>query len=112
MDNLAHLSCTPCRAGDAAVSATECAAFLKQLPGWQVLETPAGQRLQRVFPFADFAAALAFTNKVGALAEAAQHHPALSTEWGRVTVTWWTHAIDGLHRNDFIMAKHTDLLTS
>ena len=52
----------------------------------------------------------AFTNRVGALAEAEDHHPALLTEWGRVTVTWWTHKIRGLHRNDFIMASKTNRL--
>jgi len=69
------------------------------------------RRLERVFTFPDFAAALAFTNRVGATAEAEDHHPALLTEWGRVTVTWWTHSIKGLHRNDFIMAARTDALT-
>jgi 4a-hydroxytetrahydrobiopterin dehydratase len=70
------------------------------------------RRLERVFTFANFADALAFTNRVGALAEAAGHHPALLTEWGRVTVAWWTHKIGGLHRNDFIMARKTDALTA
>ena len=65
-------------------------------------------QLERVFTFSDFAQALAFTNKVGALAEEAGHHPAILTEWGKVTVTWWTHKIGGLHRNDFIMAARTD----
>ena len=64
--------------------------------------------LERVFQFPDFAQALAFTNRVGALAEEEGHHPALLTEWGKVTVAWWTHAIGGLHRNDFIMAAKTD----
>ena len=68
------------------------------------------RRLERAFTFSDFAAALAFTNRVGAAAEAEGHHPALLTEWGRVTVTWWTHAIRGLHRNDFVMAAKTDAL--
>ena len=56
----------------------------------------------------DFAEALEFTNDVGAIAEEEGHHPAILTEWGRVTVTWWTHKIRGLHRNDFIMAAKTD----
>jgi 4a-hydroxytetrahydrobiopterin dehydratase len=64
-----------------------------------------------VFTFNDFAGALAFTNRVGALAEAEGHHPAILTEWGKVTVTWWTHAISGLHRNDFIAAAKTDALS-
>ena len=64
------------------------------------------------YPFPDFAQALAFTQKVGELAEEERHHPALLTEWGRVTVAWWTHKIRGLHRNDFIMAAKTDRLRS
>jgi 4a-hydroxytetrahydrobiopterin dehydratase len=69
-------------------------------------------KLERVFTFKDFAEALAFTNRVGALAEAEVHHPAILTEWGRVTVTLWTHKIRGLHRNDFIMAAKVDSLTA
>src|SRR4029434_3522610 len=64
-------------------------------------------RLERLYKFSNFAEALTFTNKVGELAEAEAHHPALLTEWGRVTVAWWTHKIRGLHRNDFIMAAKT-----
>ena len=82
--------------------------LLAQLPGWSVIERDGVRQLERVFTFPDFAQALAFTNRVGALAEAQGHHPALLTEWGRVTVRWWTHAIHGLHRNDFIMAARTD----
>ena len=59
---------------------------------------------------ADFAGAIAFTNRVADLAEAEGHHPAIITEWGRVTIRWWTHAIGGLHKNDFIMAARTDKL--
>jgi 4a-hydroxytetrahydrobiopterin dehydratase len=64
--------------------------------------------LEKVYAFPDFAKALAFTNRVGELAESENHHPAILTEWGRVTITWWTHKIKGLHRNDFIMAARTD----
>jgi 4a-hydroxytetrahydrobiopterin dehydratase len=86
------------------------AALRPQIPDWQVVERDGIPRLERVFKFPNFAAALAFTDRVGALAEAEGHHPALLTEWGRVTVTWWTHKIGGLHRNDFIMAAKTDRL--
>ena len=68
------------------------------------------EELRRVFSVDDFAQALEFTKKVGELAEDEGHHPALLTEWGRTTVTWWTHKIKGLHRNDFIMAAKTDEL--
>jgi 4a-hydroxytetrahydrobiopterin dehydratase len=86
------------------------AALRPQIPDWQVVEREGIPRLERVFSFPNFATALAFTDRVGALAEAEGHHPALLTEWGRVTVTWWTHKIGGLHRNDFIMAAKTDQL--
>jgi len=84
--------------------------LLRDIPAWRVVARDGERRLERVVTFPDFAAALAFTNRVGAAAESEGHHPALLTEWGRVTVTWWTHAIGGLHRNDFIMAARTDAL--
>jgi 4a-hydroxytetrahydrobiopterin dehydratase len=82
--------------------------FVHQIPEWEVIEREGIQQLERVFKFNNFALALEFTNQVGALAEAEGHHPALLTEWGQVTVTWWTHSVRGLHPNDFIMAAKTD----
>lgn len=84
----------------------------REVSGWQLLERDGIARLERVFHFPSFADALTFTNRVGVLAEAEGHHPALPTEWGRVTVTWWTHKIGGLHRNDFIMAAKTEALAA
>jgi 4a-hydroxytetrahydrobiopterin dehydratase len=110
MSALASERCTACRPGSPMVSDVELPGLLREIPGWRVVERDGVRRLERVFTFPDFAAALAFTNRVGAAAEAEGHHPALLTEWGRVTVTWWTHAIGGLHRNDFIMAARTDAL--
>jgi 4a-hydroxytetrahydrobiopterin dehydratase len=108
--SLADERCVACRPGSPAVAGTELAALLAAVPAWSVREVDGEPRLERVFRFPDFAAALAFTNRVGALAEAEGHHPALLTEWGRVAVAWWTHAIGGLHRNDFVMAAKTDRL--
>ena len=85
---------------------------MAQLPEWQIVQQDGVDRLQRVYPFKDFVAALAFTNRVGAIAEAEGHHPLLITEWGRVTVQWWTHKIGGLHTNDFVLAAKTDALMS
>ncbi len=85
-------------------------AFQPQVAEWQLVQRDHIPRLERLFSFGNFADALAFTAKVGELAEAEAHHPALLTEWGKVTVTWWTHKIRGLHRNDFIMAAKTDQL--
>ena len=90
----------------------EIAELGPEVRDWRLLERDGIARLERVFQFASFADALAFTNRVGALAEEQGHHPALLIEWGRVTVTWWIHKIRGLHRNDFIMAAKTDALAA
>jgi 4a-hydroxytetrahydrobiopterin dehydratase len=110
VSGLAGETCVPCRGGESPVGAAEAERLRPEIPDWQIVEREGIRRLERVFSFPDFAGALAFTNRVGALAEEAGHHPALLTEWGRVTVTWWTHAIRGLHRNDFVMAARTDAL--
>jgi len=81
-----------------------------QVPEWQIKDVDGEKRLERIFKFEDFGQALAFTNKVGAIAEEQDHHPMIITEYGRVTVAWWTHVIGGLHKNDFIMAAKTDEL--
>ena len=100
----------PCHGGVPPAAEAEITHWKPQVPDWQLVERDGIRRLERVFHFPGFVEALAFTNRVGALAEAEGHHPALLTEWGRVTVTWWTHAIRGLHRNDFVMAAKTDAL--
>ena len=79
-----------------------------QMPEWAMIEEDGIPRLDRLFKFKNFAQALAFTAAVGDMAEAEGHHPRIVTEWGRVRVTWWTHKIRNLHRNDFIMAAKTD----
>lgn len=109
---LAEQKCVACRADAPRATSAEQAAHMQQLPDWQVLERASVPQLERMFKFANFAQSLEFTNRVGALAEEHGHHPALLTEWGRVTVTWWTHKIGGLHNNDFVMAAKTDLLLS
>ena len=108
MTELARGKCEPCRRGAPTVTAAEMAELTPQVPDWRVMEVDGVPRLERVFEFPDFAQALAFTNRVGEIAEEEGHHPALLTEWGRVTVNWWTHKIRGLHRNDFVMAAKTD----
>jgi 4a-hydroxytetrahydrobiopterin dehydratase len=112
MRSLSVERCVACRRDSPRVTEAEIAELRPEIPEWQLLERDGIARLERLFPFPSFADALAFTNKVGALAEEEGHHPALLTEWGRVTVTWWTHKIRGLHRNDFIMAAKTDALAS
>lgn len=108
MEQLSQQVCVPCRGGDPVLSDEEVARLLAQVPGWEAQEVDGVRRLRRLYRFKNFAQALEFTDRVGQIAEAAGHHPAILTEWGRVTVTWWTHAIKGLHKNDFIMAARTD----
>ena len=107
---LKQMKCEACRKGAPHVSEQEMAEFLPQIPQWKVFERNGIKQLERQFSFDDFAQGLEFTNRVGELAEKEFHHPSILTEWGGVTVTWWTHKIKGLHRNDFIMAAHTDEL--
>jgi 4a-hydroxytetrahydrobiopterin dehydratase len=94
------------------VTEAEIAELQPQIPAWTLVDQEDIPRLERSYRFKDFAQALAFTNKVGALAEQEGHHPAILTEYGKVAVSWWTHAIRALHRNDFIMAAKTDQLAA
>jgi 4a-hydroxytetrahydrobiopterin dehydratase len=110
METLTQMECVACSKDAPTVTDAEIAELHPQVSDWELVEVGGIKRLKRVFSVDDFAQALDFTNKVGALAEEEGHHPALLTEWGRTTVTWWTHKIKGLHRNDFIMAAKTNEL--
>ncbi len=104
------MKCVACRRGAPTVTDEEVAELHPQVREWRLVEIDGIKRLRREFAFDDFAQALACTSRVGDLAESEGHHPALLTEWGKTTVSWWTHKIRGLHRNDFIMAAKTDRL--
>ena len=108
MSNLPQLHCIRVQANDPPLTDREIATLKPEIPDWSLVDRDGMPSLERVFKFKDFSQALAFTNRIGALAEEEDHHPALLTEWGRVTVTLWTHRIKGLHRNDFIVAAKTD----
>ncbi|TLU64851.1 4a-hydroxytetrahydrobiopterin dehydratase [Thalassotalea litorea] len=102
--------CEACHADAPKVSDAELAQLVKQIPDWVPVVRDDVMMLEREFKFKNFKLALAFSNKVAELAEAEFHHPSILTEWGKVTITWWTHAIGGLHKNDFICAAKTDAL--
>ncbi len=108
MSQLTEEKCVACRAGAPAVTEDEVRELKPQMPEWAMIEEDGIPKLDRLFKFKNFAQALAFTASVGDIAEAEGHHPRIVTEWGRVRVTWWTHKIRNLHRNDFIMAAKTD----
>ena len=111
MINLAAGQCAPCRGGEPTLNDAEIVDLMFRVPQWQIVVRDDVPHLERVFKLKNFVQALAFTNKIGAIAEEQGHHPLIVTEWGKVTVQWWTHVIRGLHRNDFIMAAKTDELT-
>jgi 4a-hydroxytetrahydrobiopterin dehydratase len=112
MAALTQQKCVACDKDAPKVTEEEIAELHPQIPGWEIRQVDGVERLERVFAFDDFRQALDFTGRVGELAEEEGHHPALLTEWGKTTVSWWTHKIRGLHRNDLIMAAKTDRLAA
>jgi len=108
MMELSQKTCTPCQGGISPLTLTEAEALLPQAPDWQLLNN--GTRLERRFTFKTFTAALAFINRLGDLAEAEGHHPDITFGWGYASVLFYTHKINGLHENDFIMAAKVNQL--
>jgi 4a-hydroxytetrahydrobiopterin dehydratase len=100
--------CEPCRGGVAALDQGGASAYLKETPGWEIID--GARKIQRRFSFDDFASALAFANKVGEIAEQQGHHPDITLGWGYCTVVSYTHKIGGLHENDFILAAKINQL--
>ena len=108
MTDLLEQKCVPYNSDTLPATDAEITELLLQIPDWLLVNEDGSKRLRRSYPFKDFQSAMAFSQAVGDEAEAAGHHPILTTEWGNVTVEWWTHDIGGLHQNDFIMAAKTD----
>ena len=112
MADLIQSTCEPCRGGIPPLEDPAIQSLLREVPGWRVVEKDGVKRLEREFRFDTFRAALAFAVQVGCLAEREDHHPDLHVGWGRVVVEIWTHSIDGLHRNDFILAAKVSTIES
>lgn len=110
MNQLSNEECEPFGNITAKLLHTEIVDLLQQLPSWNLVSRDGVDHLEKIFRFRNFKEALEFTIKVGKLAEQVNHHPVILTEWGRTTVTWWTHSLKGLQRNDFILAAKTDPL--
>ena len=104
---LATKECVPCKGGVPPLDAEERGKLLEKLGpnDWKVVD---GHHLWKEYRFPDFLSALAFVNKVGAVAEAQGHHPDLELGWGRVAIKIWTHKIDGLTESDFVLAAKAD----
>jgi 4a-hydroxytetrahydrobiopterin dehydratase len=110
MSDLAQKECVACKGGVPPLAGDELARLAQQLEaGWRVTNE---HHLEREFKFQDFRQALQFTNRVGELAEAQNHHPDIYLAWGRVKLTLWTHKIDGLTESDFIFAAKVDRLAA
>jgi 4a-hydroxytetrahydrobiopterin dehydratase len=107
MAELINQKCVPCESDIPPMTEDEIKEVQKEVPEWQVVAVQGVQHLKRTFKFGNFADALDFTNAVGEAAEQEGHHPVIELTWGRVTIEWWTHNIEGLHQNDFIMAAKT-----
>ncbi|HEV2128823.1 MAG TPA: 4a-hydroxytetrahydrobiopterin dehydratase [Thermomicrobiales bacterium] len=101
-------TCEACRADSPKVTEEEIRELKPQIPEWEMTEVRSVPHLRRTFRFDGWMPAVRFVDALAELVEEQDHHPVIRLEWGKLTVSWWTHAIDGLHRNDFIMAARTD----
>lgn len=105
MSDLADQQCIPCRGGVPPLAGEELEKLSAQLPDWKVVD---GHHLKKTFLFPDFAKALDFVNRAGAIAEEQGHHPDLCLAWGKVDVVTYTHKINGLTESDFVLAAKID----
>lgn len=108
MNELHNQKCTACRPDAPKATEEEITKYMKLLPDWKLIDEDGVDQIKREYTFSDYDSSVEFTNKVAESAEVEGHHPAILLEWGKVTVRWWTHKINGLHINDFIMASKTD----
>jgi len=106
---LASESCEACRIDAPKLSDAEINDLLNDIDGWDLITEPVKQ-LKKEFNFADYQSSLAFVNAIAAMADQEDHHPLMTLEWGKVTILWWSHKIEGLHKNDFICASKTESL--
>ena len=108
MNTLANKEIILSKKGDSAMSQQDAEELLQSLSGWSIIHDNGMDKLVKIYELDDYKQTMSLTNKFGLIAEQYNHHPVIVTEWGKVTVTWWTHVIGGLHLNDFIMAAKCD----
>ena len=109
MNDLSSQSCEACQIDAPKVPQDKIQILLSEINGWVLINEPIN-KIQKVFSFKSYKDSVDFSNKVASLAEDEDHHPQMLLEWGKVTVIWWSHKIEGLHINDFICAAKTDKL--
>ena len=108
--NLAMQNCVPCRGGTPPMTDLKIQEFLQYIDGWNQIEEDGNKKIMKEFIFNDFGEAMYFVNIVAEMAENEDHHPDIFIQWNRVTFILWTHAIEGLHENDFIIAAKIDAI--
>lgn len=109
MNDLSSQSCEACQIDAPKVPQDQIQILLSEINGWVLIEEPIN-KIQKIFSFKSYKDSVDFSNKVASLADDEDHHPQIVLEWGKVTVIWWSHKIEGLHKNDFICAAKTDKL--
>ena len=109
MNDLSSQSCEACQIDAPKVTQDQIQVLLSEINGWVLIEEPIN-KIQKIFSFKSYKDSVNFSNKVANLADDEDHHPQIVLEWGKVTVIWWSHKIEGLHKNDFICAAKTDKL--
>ena len=109
MNDLSSQSCEACQIDAPKVTQDQIQVLLSEINGWVLIEEPIN-KIQKIFSFKSYKDSVDFSNKVASLADDEDHHPQIVLEWGKVTVIWWSHKIEGLHKNDFICAAKTDKL--
>ena len=109
MNDLSSQSCEACQIDAPKVPQDQIQILLSEINGWFLIEEPIN-KIQKIFSFKSYKDSVDFSNKVACLADDEDHHPQIILEWGKVTVIWWSHKIEGLHKNDFICAAKTDKL--
>ncbi|WP_295891695.1 4a-hydroxytetrahydrobiopterin dehydratase [uncultured Vibrio sp.] len=108
---LNNMQCEACSIDSVALTEQEQQGLLRQLVDWNLIHVDGIPQLEKMYKFKNYKLAWAFANRVSELAEVEGHHPAILLEWGKVTVSWWSHSIRGLHNNDFICAAKCDQLS-
>ncbi len=110
MKALTEQSLVPCNNSCHTLSEVDIDVHLKQLDNWDLVNKNTTEQIIKTFKFTNFSFALQFTNEISAIAEQENHHPKICLEWGKATVSWWTHSVNGLFINDFIMAAKCDAI--
>ena len=108
--DLVTSKCEACRADTPVLENNEIQELLSQIPSWSIFEDDGIKKIICSFIFLNYSDSRDFLNNVADLAEEEDHHPEITLEWGKVTVSWWSHKIKGLHKNDFICACKTDAI--